>query len=287
MVNSGIGGRPTWEFRGLESELLDYESLGDLDKKFAMLQLQGLLGDLGAELAAGQHKGIVFGWNSLAQLAGRYDQKGVAFRGQTQVWPLLPAIGRPGSRRHRDGGDRPHSEDAEIHALRAFQLRSRPYLSQQPNGDLEWLAIGRHHGLPTRLLDWTESFLVAAMFACINSGITDREHMTPEICAIRGLRRVDRPDLGPFVLKALHIYRPAHITPRIPAQQGIFTVHHEPDKPLDGSDGLERWLIWSGACFNIKKQLDVCGINESTLFPDMDGLGRYLGWCYKWGIPTE
>ena len=29
--------------------------------------------------------------------------------------------------------------------------------------------------------------------------------------------------------------------------------------------------------------LDSCAINESTLFPDLDGLARHLDWRYKWG----
>jgi hypothetical protein len=96
-----------WEFRDLESELLDYEDVAEGDKKFVMLQLQGLLGELGTELEKGRHKGVVFGWNSLAQLAWRFNAKGWVFRGQAKVWPLLPAIGRKGARKDRFGIDQP------------------------------------------------------------------------------------------------------------------------------------------------------------------------------------
>jgi hypothetical protein len=38
-------------------------------------------------------------------------------------------------------------------------------------------------------------------------------------------------------------------------------------------------------CAKIKKVLDACAVNEASLFPDIDGLSRYLGWRYKWGKP--
>jgi hypothetical protein len=276
----------SWKFQAFDSDLLDYSALSVDERQSALAQLQGILGPVGTILQQGQHRGAVFGWPSLAQLAWRHNEKGCVFRGQTQVWPLQPAIGRPGARKTREGNDRPHNQLGEFAALKAFERRCRPYLTQQPDDRLyEWLAVARHHGLPTRLLDWTESFLVAAMFACNNSGITDGARTTPEICTISGLGVVTSLSGGPFEIESVLLYGPPHITPRIPAQQGVFTVHPQPEVPLDNHPNLERWLIWSEACFNIKKQLDVCGINESTLFPDMDGLGRYLGWCYKWDVP--
>jgi hypothetical protein len=51
--------------------------------------------------------------------------------------------------------------------IRAFQRQAPLYLESAPDKDdiLEWLAIMRHRGAPTRLLDWTYSFYIAVYFA--------------------------------------------------------------------------------------------------------------------------
>jgi hypothetical protein len=133
--------------------------------------------------------------------------------------------------------------------------------------------------MSTRLLDWTESLLVAAYFAVAEAGTKGNA----VIYGIRGLREITKSEeKKPFDLQSPGIYRPPHIAPRIPAQRSVFTVHPDPTSQFS-PNGLSRWVVSSSVCGEIKRILDACAINESSLFPDLDGLSRYLGWRYKWG----
>jgi hypothetical protein len=55
--------------------------------------------------------------------------------------------------------------DYERETLNRFKLRANSEITPQPKDDWEWLALAQHHGLPTRLLDWTSSPLIALYFA--------------------------------------------------------------------------------------------------------------------------
>ena len=218
-------------------------------------------------------------WSDLARTAEKCADGSWIFRGEgTTGNPLLPKAGREGDYR---GATRkkPYKLADEKQALELFQRQARPHLGHTPSSDLEWLVIAQHHGMFTRLLDWTESILVAAYFAAQEAGTKG----DAVIYGVRNLRTLTKAEENnPFKLTAPGVYRPPHITPRIPAQRSVFTVHPNPKAPFS-PDGLVEWRMSEGACSNIKQVLDACAINESSLFTDLDGLSRYVGWRYKWG----
>jgi hypothetical protein len=91
------------------------------------------------------------------------------YRGQAEDWPLKPALYRE---LVDSGGRLPDDEvkaykNLESLLLDKFKAYALPHVTSAPNSDFAWLALAQHHGLPTRLLDWTESPLVAMFFALI------------------------------------------------------------------------------------------------------------------------
>jgi hypothetical protein len=222
-------------------------------------------------------------WSNFTELMKEHSDGTWIFRGATNVeYELIPKIGRP-EWRHEGftGGVRAFRPEQEAELLRTFKKQARPYIAYPPDKDIEWLAIAQHHGLPTRLLDWTESILVAAYFAVENGGVGG----PAAIYANQPARLIDENE-SPFKIRSPSLYRPPHISPRIPAQRAVFSVSVDPTKRLTGSK-IKKWRVPKRACFEIKRILDGNGISRASLFPDLDGLCGGLAWRYKWGIPLS
>jgi hypothetical protein len=225
--------------------------------------------------------GTIESWKDLSALIEKLAHQRTTwiFRGEpSTTYELRPASGRQGD---SPGKQRIVRYDAkrEREALRRFIYDAQPYVGFEPRTDLEWLAIAQHHGMATRLLDWTESLLVAAFFAVEQAG--NKGHAL--IYGVSGLPVLD-PDGSPdpFAIEEVSIYRPRHLDTRISAQRSVLTVHPDPTVPFQSSN-LRAWKVSQGACRHLKVVLDACAINYASLFPDLEGLARHIGWRYKWG----
>ena len=208
--------------------------------------------------------------------AQRYRKGSWVFRGEANIdWKTRPRVGRPPAETHNE------------RRIFGHFVREAPAVEPNlPASEWELLALAQHHGLPTRLLDWTENPLAALFFACLSSPETDGA-----IFALKTSSVIRDESVSPFEVTTLARYRPRHITSRIHAQRGLFTVHPDPEKPLALADRGEvrvhRAPLRHEAKTEMLWTLSRFGISMSSLFPDLDGLARHICWAYSNTDPTR
>ena len=196
------------------------------------------------------------------------------YRGQSDsTWELLPSIDRPYSVNCRGSLNR---EEYEKFLLSRFQARAVPFLEAPPSNDWEWLALAQHHGLPTRLLDWTTNPLIALFFS-VHEGSDDRDGIL--VSYMHSSTSIEPSIIySPIGAKQRLMYEPPHINQRIISQQAMLTAEPEVldiEKESKGrkTQGLP---VAARAKQSIREQLNKLGVNVSTVFPSLDSIANSL-----------
>ena len=81
--------------------------------------------------------------------------------------------------------------------------------------------------------------------------------------------------VSPFEITQNVIYDPPHVSPRIRSQDGVLLACHQPLEPLDENDYIEI-VIKHEAHDDIRHRLDQYGVFDKQLFPDLDGIAKWL-----------
>lgn len=239
-------------------------------------------------------------WNEFMALTSECD--GWAFRGLPDAdWQLFSSLSRY---LHSFVPDQASWRSREERALRIFRRKAHIYLQDRDVlvDDIRCLALMQHHGAPTRMLDFTKSPFVAAFFALNNTNRSAAVFALDTPTLWRAVPRHDpalrRDAIDPRVSgnferhfmangkDIIWVGEPEAMDRRLVAQSGTFVVPGVLDKPLDeiigqyerGASLIRKFVLPPSVRAEAMLSLYRMNITHATLFPDLDGLARSIGY---------
>lgn len=258
-------------------------------------------------MAVGMHEEVhVNSWDELLEnlFMGSWIRELQRFRSPYAFRGMSESCHRLEASLSRLGGN---PEEKEKHLIRNFRKYASRNLVEH-DSVWDWISLAKHHGLPTRLIDWSFSPLVALHFATqyvtdfdqdgviwmVNYNMVHR--YLPEVLrkeleeegsgvftvemlstAARSLSKLGQLSEEPFML----FFEPPSIDDRIVNQYALFSMmsrgsaeHHS---WLSQHPDLVRQIILPASLkWEVRDKLDQANITERVLFPGLDGLSAWL-----------
>ncbi|MFT5449578.1 MAG: hypothetical protein ACI9DC_004775 [Gammaproteobacteria bacterium] len=198
-------------------------------------------------------------------------------------------------------------EELERHLIRNFRKYAHKDVVER-DSFWNWLTLAQHHGLPTRMLDWTYSPFVALHFATVNLGQADSDgciwkldyHKASALLPHKLRSRLDELSANVFTTDILSeqvdsleefdllskrdflmFIEPPSIDDRIVNQFALFSMISNPRRRQDEwleshPDIYVKIEIPAALKWEVRDRLDQSNVTERVLFPGLDGLSSWL-----------
>ena len=219
---------------------------------------------------------LVASTESLVRAASGY----LLFRGQPVNEPLLPKVARSDHKKN--------TAEIERRIIKEFRRRLARERDIAAMDAWDILVYAQHHGLSTRLLDWTTNPLFALWFACSDYK-SPSDGFIYMLSAKEGALLDTSIEKDPFKIKRTYVVKPNINNSRIKAQSGWFTVHRYSEEAkqfvdvarnnsIDGKILMKE--IPQVKKLDILRTLDKLGVNQESVYPGPEGTAAYINWLH-------